>query len=400
MFRRVKDVGHPDEEMLSVFREHGVIPKASRENLNQTAENRDIYQLVHPGWLVVNRMKAWQGSVGISGLRGILSGHYICFEPHHDENPSYLNWLLRSPLYAQEFQRLSRGVRPGQQEIDNEQLRLVPITVPDRQRQDLLVVFLDRETTRIDRLIAEQLDLLDVFDERRSALIADRVRHPVEQPVSHHFAVVLGKMLDGARAPCPDDVVLPYLRAANVQDNGLWLESINEMPFTGSERVALDLRAGDLLVVEGGAIGTCYVLTDDMPGMSFQKTLNRVRSRGRGSTRFLAYVIRSMRDAGYLDVVCNKSTIPHLTAEKLLALRVPQPPIDEQERIVSLLDAETAKIDRLAAQCVQLITLLTERRSALITAAVTGKIDVRGVDTPGGYPIDLINNVGHADPMT
>src|SRR5579875_3961930 len=107
------------EPMLSVFRDFGVVAKDSRENLNQTAENRSIYQLVHPGWLVTNRMKAWQGSVGISALRGIVSGHYICFAPLHKENHNYLNLLFRSPRYAVGYGLISRGVRIGQAEIDN-----------------------------------------------------------------------------------------------------------------------------------------------------------------------------------------------------------------------------------------------------------------------------------------
>jgi len=115
MFERVKDTGHPTEEMLSVYRDHGVVRKSSRDgNLNKTAENRNIYQLVGPGWLVVNRMKAFQGSVGIARQRGIVSGHYICFRPRHQESERFLNWILRSELYVWEYSRLSRGVRPNQ----------------------------------------------------------------------------------------------------------------------------------------------------------------------------------------------------------------------------------------------------------------------------------------------
>src|SRR4051812_34938979 len=97
LFERIKDVGHPNEEMLSVYRNLGVVRKGDRhDNFNKTAENRDIYQLVDRDWLIVNRMKAWQGSVGISPYRGIVSGHYICFRPRHAENSQFLNWLLRS----------------------------------------------------------------------------------------------------------------------------------------------------------------------------------------------------------------------------------------------------------------------------------------------------------------
>ena len=121
LFRRVKDVGHPQEQMLSVYRDHGVVQKDSRsDNFNKTAENRNIYQLVDKGWLVVNRMKAWQGSLGISPYRGIVSGHYICFQPVHNEDPRFLDYLLRSAAYTTELRQLSRGVRPNQIEIDND----------------------------------------------------------------------------------------------------------------------------------------------------------------------------------------------------------------------------------------------------------------------------------------
>src|SRR3954462_2372494 len=101
MYSREKRVGYPEEPMVSVYRDHGVIFKDSRsDNLNQTAENRNIYQLIEPGWLVCNRMKAWQGSVGVSKIRGIVSGHYICFRPRHTEDHRYLNWVFRSDTYT------------------------------------------------------------------------------------------------------------------------------------------------------------------------------------------------------------------------------------------------------------------------------------------------------------
>lgn len=183
------------------------------------------------------------------------------------------------------------------------------------------------------------------------------------QPVGRRFSVVLGKMLDSGRAARADDIVLPYLRAANVQDFGLALESVNEMPFTAAERLTLDLRADDLLLVEGGAVGTGHVLDRDLPGWSFQKTLNRVRANTvSGRTRYLAYVLRDLRDRGVVEVLCNKSTIPHLTAEKVLALRVPVPPSFEQDRIVNYLDRETARIDELIAEQETLLESLDARR--------------------------------------
>jgi type I restriction enzyme, S subunit len=380
MFERVKDVGHPDEEMLSVYRDYGVVKKDSRDdNANKTAENRDIYQLVDDGWLIINRMKAWQGSVGISPYRGIVSGHYICFRPRHDENPRFLNWLLRSAAYTIEYLRLSRGVRPNQVEIDNDGLRVLPLHLPILPEQGAIVAFLDRETANIDLMIAKQEDLTAALLEHRAALIEAAVLGEstvLPRPaIGHRFEVTLGKMLDAGKPRRPDDKDLPYLRAANIQDDGLDLETVNSMPFSVSEERFFNLCAGDLLVVEGGAVGTNLMLTADMPGWAFQKTLNRVRPRRDDSSKFLGYALRAMRDNGQIDNLCNKSTIPHLTAEKLASIRLPLPAPTQQRAIVDHLDRETVKIDRLIDNTRALIGVMKERRAVLVSAAVTGQVD-------------------------
>jgi len=387
MFERIKDVDHPEEPMLSVFRDFGVVAKDSRDNLNRTAENRSIYQLVHPGWLVTNRMKAWQGSVGISPLRGIVSGHYICFAPHHDEDDGYLNWLFRSAPYTYAYGLLSRGVRIGQVEIDNDAYRLLPVLLPSADEQRLIAGYLDRETTRIDTLIEEQQRLIEMLQGRRQDLIRDSVLRganpldpPVEIPftaIGYHFEVTLGKMLDAGKEIREGDDLLPYIRAGHIQDGGLHLVDVDSMPYSVTEAANLDLRAGDLLVVEGGAVGTNVVLPKDMPGWSFQKTVNRLRPVGEWSSAWLGYLLRTYRDIGVIDIVCNKSTIPHLTAEKLRALRVPVTAPDEQRRVVAYLDAQTLKIDGLIEETERFIELARERRSAVVTAAVTGQVDLR-----------------------
>lgn len=180
MFTRIKDTGHPDEPMLSVFRDHGVVLKESRENINRTAENRNIYQLVHPGWLVTNRMKAWQGSVGISPLRGIVSGHYLCFSPKHAEDDAYLNWLLRSPRYAVGYGLISRGVRIGQAEIDNDDYRVLPVVLPPREEQRAIAEYLDEQTAKIDLLITKTQRFIEFAKERRAALITAAVTGKID----------------------------------------------------------------------------------------------------------------------------------------------------------------------------------------------------------------------------
>lgn len=182
MYRREKRTGFIEEPMVSVFRDFGVVFKADRANLNETAEDRSIYQLVEPGWFVVNRMKAWQGSVGVSSIRGISSGHYLCFRPLHGENHKFLNWLFRSPQYRHGFAMLSRGVRPGQAEIDNDELRKMPVVLPPLEEQREIADHLDRETAKIDALIAKAERFIELAQERRAALITAAVTGQIEIP--------------------------------------------------------------------------------------------------------------------------------------------------------------------------------------------------------------------------
>lgn len=175
LFRRRKIVGFTEEPMLSVFRDLGVVLKDDHANLNRTAEDRSIYQLVEPGWLVVNRMKAWQGSVGISERRGIVSGHYICFEPQHSEDHAFLNLIFRSSFYRDWFEMYSRGVRPAQQEIDNGWLEQMPVWLPALGEQRRIVARFKEESVKIDVMIAEAKQLKELIAERRSALITEVV---------------------------------------------------------------------------------------------------------------------------------------------------------------------------------------------------------------------------------
>ncbi|MBH0007957.1 restriction endonuclease subunit S [Salinibacterium sp. SWN1162] len=187
LFERKKDVGHPTETMLSVFRGYGVVVKDDFANINKTAENRNIYQLVGPGWLVTNRMKAWQGSVGISSYEGIVSGHYLCFAPIHAEFAPFLNYLFRSAAYTAAYATLSRGVRVGQAEIDNDHYRLLPVLLPPFEAQREIVEAIDQQLSSIDAAITDARGAIFLSRERRAALISAAVTGKID--VREHGAV-------------------------------------------------------------------------------------------------------------------------------------------------------------------------------------------------------------------
>lgn len=383
MFERIKDVDHPDEKMLSVFREFGVVAKDSRDNLNKTAENRSIYQLIHPGWLVANRMKAWQGSVGISTLRGIVSGHYICFAPRHNEDGRYLNWLLRSTTYTNGYALLSRGVRIGQAEIDNDELRLLPILLPPLGEQRAIADYLDRETARIDTLINEQQRLIEMLRERRQAVVVHVILEPA---LTGSASDKLGRTARIGNGSTPRRDTTTYWNGGDFP----WLNSskVNESRVTHAEQFVTDaaLRECHLPIVAPGSILVGLTGQGKTRGMAtildIEATVNQhVAYVTPDRSRWLPdYLLWSLRAAyGELRRLSeeNGSTKGGLTCEALKQFRLAVPPLDEQGRVVRYLDEQTEKIDALIAETEEFIELSQERRSALITAAVTGQIDVR-----------------------
>ena len=184
------------------------------------------------------------------------------------------------------------------------------------------------------------------------------------------FDVRLGKMLQ-SDSSSSEDALLPYLRAANIQWSGIDVADIKKMWFSPNERRQLALLPGDLLISEGGDVGRSTVWRGEIANCYFQNSVNRVRAREGHFNQYLYYWIVAIKDKGYIDVICNKSTIAHFTAEKVQAVPVPFPSGIEQSTIAAFLDRETAKIDALIAEQQRLIALLKEKRQAVISHAVT-----------------------------
>ena len=184
------------------------------------------------------------------------------------------------------------------------------------------------------------------------------------------FEVTLGKMLQ-PDSSSPEDELQPYLRAANIQWSGIDATEIKQMWLSKRDRTNLRLKSGDLLISEGGDVGRSCLWAEELGECYFQNSINRVRARNGYSNRYLYYWISTVKDKGYIDVLCNKSTIAHFTAEKVAAVSTPLPPSTEQTQIAAFLDRETAKIDELVAEQRRLMALLKEKRQAVISHAVT-----------------------------
>nr|WP_281722939.1 restriction endonuclease subunit S [Nitrosomonas nitrosa] len=181
LFKQVKRQGFPDLPPLSVYRDFGVILRESRDdNANRVPEDLDKYQLVEPGDLVINKMKAWQGSLGISALTGITSPDYVVFAPVHDERPRFLNFLLRIPTLATVYLSMSNGIRTNQWRLEPDRFVMLDLCLPPTREQEEIVSHVESRITGLDGLHAATIESIRILRERRSALIAAAVTGQID----------------------------------------------------------------------------------------------------------------------------------------------------------------------------------------------------------------------------
>lgn len=402
LFRRVKRTGYPDAELLSVYRDHGVVPKSSRDdNFNKESEDLSGYQLVQEGALVTNKMKAWQGSIAISRYRGIVSPAYYVYEPQSREHDQFLHYLLRSEPYIALYQRISKGIRVNQWDLEHEALRGVPVPLPPLPTQKAIADFLDHETSRIDLLIEKKRRLVEVLAEARFSAISRLVTEGVgaqremEKTTSPYIPTVpkgwrvwrlkqLARVRGGltlGRNTKPEDQLFrtPYLRVANVQAGWVDLSDVAEIDATAPEISRYSLRAGDVLMNEGGdndKLGRGAVWGAQIDPCLNQNHVFCVRPHDMRHSEWisLATNARYARDFFYLH--SNQSTnLASISKTNLERFPIAMPQLREMQLILEVLGRTLAAYSDLAKLEGQSIDRLREFRAALITAAVTGQID-------------------------
>ncbi|MBK4121512.1 restriction endonuclease subunit S [Kocuria rhizophila] len=321
----------------------------------------------------------------------------------HDTNARFLLYALQSQIdYLKTLGQGSTFLEVGTSQVASLE---IPWTNPATQFR--IADYLDHETAEIDALIFDLSYAATLIRSRwqterdravagssttttqtkRGAWIPNLQRDWPETAVKHLFHVQLGKMLDEKQFPNGVEL-FPYIRAANIKEDGISLVDIKKMPFTSAEKARFSLKADDILVVEGGSVGLNHVLAEDLNGIYFQKTVHRMRPRRELSSYYYSEVLNSYRERGVFDILGNKSTIQHLTADKLENLKVPVPPVQEQRLIVRHLRSSREQANAVLDEIDSTLSLIRERRAALITAAVTGQIDVTARHKPAAEQLE------------
>ncbi len=384
--------GQESEGLLSVYLDRGVIPYSEGGGLvHKPAESLEKYQLVEAGDFVMNNQQAWRGSVGVSKHRGIVSPAYLVFSLDKSKLlPEYAAYMLRDKSYVEKYMLSSLSVGDIQRQIKWNHLRKIILQLPPQDEQRNLVQYLDNKISRIDALIDKKTRLIELLKEKRQACIAKAVTKGLIRDVSLkksgvkwlgdipvHWEIKRAKYLFqlNKREPIDTDGIVTAFRdgqvtlRANRRTDGF----TNSFKEVGYQRVL----KGDLVIhamdAFAGAVGVSDSDGKCTPVYSCCTPIGNINAT------FYARMIRNMALSGYIESLAKgiRERSTDFRWREFAEQKLPIPPLDEQLAINSFIDRQLTRIEPLIEKTQLSIELLREHRSALITAAVTGKINIR-----------------------
>jgi len=387
-----------DLPLLSVARERGVFVRATDDdNHNAIPDDLTNYKLARKGDLVINKMKAWQGSLGLAPEDGIVSPAYYVYD-FAVENRYFGQALLRSRPYVALLGAASDGVRIGQWDLSVPRFRAIPVLLPPADEQDKIVKYLGHAHARIDRTIAAKRKLIALLEEQKQAIIQQAVTRGLNSsvslkdsgapwlghapahwellPVRRHWSVTDCKHLT---VPFTDTGI----PLASVRQAQRFELSLSDARHTSQEHYETLIeggrkpRPGDLIYCRNVGVGKATIV-GNVGEFAMGQDVALLRSSGQDS-RFFNYFLRSRAMESQLERVLVGSTFRRINVEQIRALLVATPPIEEQVEIARYLDTELAGLSSVGATVAREIELIREFRIRLTSDVVTGQVDVREI---------------------
>lgn len=343
--------------------------------------------------------------VGLVFKKGIMSPAYIRLQPFSSVYPKFFYYLYFDLYLRGIYNEIGgQGVRSA---LNASDLLELEVCVPNITEQKKIASFLDYEIGKINTLIEKQQSLIKLLKEKRQAVISHAVTKGLnpDAPMKdsgvewlgevpehwevwkfQHIAPIITCGIASTPTYVDEDEGMPFLSAQNIRDNKLSLHKYNYIPYQLHEQLTKYRKPemGDLLVTRVGAgIGDACVIDIEME-FSIYVSLTHIRVDPLiGLNKFVMYFFGSdyCKYLNYQGTVTGGG-VGNLNVGNVERYKIPLPDLVEQTNIVHYLETESAKFDNLIRKSEQAIQLMQERRTALISAAVTGKIDVRSWQAP------------------
>lgn len=394
--RKVK-VSVDDYEPLSVTKK-GIFPQL--ENVARSNDTDNRKQVLKEDF-VINSRSDRRGSSGVSNYDGSVSLINIVLKPRKTLYPDFCNYLLKSEAFINEYYRNGRGIVADLWTTRYQEMKMIKVAIPKMDEQIAITHYLDSATSYLDRAISQQQNMIDLLNERKQIIIQNAVTKGLDSNVKMKDSGIdwIGEIpiywetrrLDfcawirarlgwkGLKASEYTDTGYPFLSAFNIVNEQLCWEPIN---FINRQRYEespdIKLKIGDILLVKDGAgIGKC-ARVDLLPlGESTANgSLAFITPNKDVNYKYLYYFIISDSFKQLTSILINGMGVPHLTQGEMKKVKIPLPPINEQNRIAVCLDNKIGKLNKAINSVQVLIEKMQERKQIIINDVVTGKVKV------------------------
>ena len=392
---KVSDTEYP---ALSVTK-NGIVPQMEHVAKTDAGDNR---KKVCKNDFVINSRSDRKGSAGVSDYEGSVSLISTVLEPRF-YLPEFAHHLFRSYNFQEEFYRFGKGIVADLWSTRYAEMKNIVVPIVPHEEQKAIASFLDQETARIDNLIAEKQTFINLLKEKRQALISHVVTKGLDPNVKmkdsgiewigdvpEHWLVqplkFMAELIDGDRGsnyPSDSDIKdngVPFVSSKNIVNFRLTKNKLQYITLEKYESLGRGkLTQGDLVITVRGTIGHVALFDSDVIGheTGFINAQMMIIRPTLISAKFLQFYSESISWKTQLDIASYGTAVKQLSNKVLQMVHVAVPSNSEIEEIVSRIETETGVIEEIANETQRSIDLLKEHRAALISAAVTGKIDVR-----------------------
>lgn len=365
----------PEDDVVTAFRDGEVTLRSQRRTDGFTNSEKEIgYQGVRAGDLVIHAMDAFAGAVGVSDSDGKCTPVYSCCTAIGPVSTEFYGRMLRTMALTGFIESLSKGIRERSTDFRWREFAEQLLPVPPRHEQELISHYIGREATRIDSLITAKRRFIDLLKERFVAAVIDRITPQASWQVVPFWSLATNKCVTGLAdvgllSVYLDRGVIPYSEGGGLVHKPA--ESLDKYQLVEPGDFVMNnqqaWRGSVGVSMHRGIVSPAYIVL----GLDRSKIEPSFANYAFRSKLYVEQFMLASMSVGDIQ----RQIKWHL----LRRIPVSLPSLDEQRTIAARLDREKTRIGTLIAKTERSIELLKEHRSALITAAVTGKIDVRGL---------------------
>jgi len=403
---RLRDISRLIEEedagststMLSLSSNGQLTLRTSESKQEPSADYREKFHRVAHGDLVVNPMWLAGGGLGVAFRSGAVSPEYRVYRFDSEMEPRFVHHLFRSEPYLAQYKLLIRADTTFDRRVTKDDFRELPVAIPPASEQRAIADFLDRETARIDALITAKRRMIEVLEERRQTYAAHAVTHgrwgdselvatgnEFAPLVPKHWQLVRlknvsSRIVDTAHKTAPEVPGGEYLvvRTANVKGGRLVLSDARYTDADGfhewTERAVP--QPGDIMFTREAPAGEACLVPDGLPLCIGQRMVLIQTDPTKMLPKFGLHSLYGGAAQEFVRLLSRSTTVAHLNMSDIPDIPITLPPLDEQESLIDAINREAEHLHALTDVLARQIDLLVEHRQAMITAAVTGELNV------------------------